>query len=199
MPDNVFIDPTKDPVVAEKPKKAKKPRAPMSDERKAKLREQLAHARLVKKIKKQEELELIKKHKEEPKVVKEEPVVVVEEPKVVKEEVVVVEEPKVVKEEPVVKSEIQLMKEEIEKLKKSNSDKSELATLKKEMAELKASAKAYAKAKKDASKKIIDHKLKTNITAKPINRPLKESVDTPTVPSKPRYSTYKKSIWSGLM
>ena len=196
---DVFVESVVDKAV--KPKKVKKP---MSEERKQKLREQLAHAREVKKAKKAEELALIKKYKEEP--VKEPVVEPVKEPEPVVEKVVVpwtsgvertkppnqdisssLETPKTILEQLIE------MKKEMAELKKGHSTKEDMAEIKElkaEMKELRDTAKAYKKQQTDLKKKEKEVKV--------VPPPVKAVPPPVKVAPPQRYSTYKKSKWAAL-
>ena len=198
--------------VDEKPVKPKRVKKPMSEERKQKLREQLAHAREVKKAKKAEELALIKKYKEEP--VKEpekveEPVKEVVEPVV--EKVVVPWTSGVERTKPpphkeqdtsslgtpkTILDQLIEMKKEMAELKKGHSSKEdllEIKELKAEMKELRDVAKAYKKQQTELKKEA--KKAKVAAAAPPPTIKLPEPLIH--IP-KQRYSTYKKSKWAAL-
>lgn len=170
------------------PKKEKKKRAPMSEERKAVLREQLAKAREVKKAARLAKKAEKEAAKDTPKPVAEVPV-----------EVAPVEPVKVAPTSDY-KSEIAELRAELAAFKKSqpweyNND--EVNALKAELKDIRDAAKAYksAKSKKDKEDKALAKKLKENHVASPA--PQKPPPSLPiAIPEAPRYSTYRKSIWS---
>ena len=174
----------------DEPTKKKRTRAPMSEERKEALREQLKVARDKKKALKEAGKEPIKVVKE--KTVKE--VVKVEEPvkptKPVKQKVI-----KEVVNEPIVDSETDDLKKELAQMKKQKADE----------ATAKAEKKAVAAAKRKATieRKALEKKLSENVVAKAATRPRPATpvpVEVASVePVKARYSTYKKSIWTDFM
>jgi len=182
---------------AAKPIKEKKKREPMSEERKAVLRQQLAKAREVKKAARL----AAKASKEALKAKPVEPVPIAEPVKLVVEPV-----PEV-KVAPVAppptsdyKSEIELLKQELASIKAdkvSKQDKSELDALKQELKDIRDAAKAYktAKAKKDKEDKALAKKLKETPVAQPAPQKPAPSLPIP-IPEAPRYSTYRKSIWN---
>ena len=184
----VFVE----PVEQIKPVKKKKV---MSEGRKEQLRKQLADAREKKKLLKAGGKKPVKK--EEPvKKVKFEVKEVVHAPTPTPTPTPIPSEPQV----PVAPSEsaaelIRLKKElaELKANKQSKSDMEEIRALKAEMVEIRDAAKAYkqsqAKAKKD-----LEKRMKETPVAAPA--PLKVVVEPIVAPTKARYSTYKKSIWT---
>ena len=175
----------------------KKGRKPMSEARKAQLREQLKKAREAKKLAKEQ-----RKAKGEP-----EPVKDPKASKVIKVLDQVGGDPVAEPLPPVyVKAmkknqskEIEFLKMEIAELKKGGTTKEDLQMikdLKQEMVELRNVAKQY---------KEQQNKLKQIKEAKPVEKEVVEKVeeapvtvkpDIPIPVIKPRYSTYKKSIWT---
>lgn len=185
-----------DVFVAPAAAKEKKKRAPMSEERKAVLREQLAKAREVKKAARL----AAKAEKEALKAKPVEPVPIAEPVKLVVEPV---PEVKVAVAPPPTsdyKSEIELLKQELAAIKAdkvAKQDKSELDALKQELKDIRDAAKAYktAKAKKDKEDKALAKKLKETPVAQPAPQKQAPSLPIP-IPEAPRYSTYRKSIWN---
>jgi len=176
----------------------KKGRRPMSDERKAQLREQLKKAREAKKKAKEERLA---KGEAEPK----------KDPKASK----VIKVLDQVGGDPVAdplppvfvkamkknqSKEIDFLKLEIAELKKGGTSKEDLKMikeLKEEMKELRDIAKEYKKRQNDMKKKKEQAEAKVEAKVeepKPVVEAPKPVV--PQVAVAPRYSTYKKSIWS---
>lgn len=178
------------------PKKEKKKRAPMSEERKAVLREQLAKAREVKKAARLAKKAEKEAAKDTPKPVAEVPVAEVPVAPVAEAPV----EPVKVAPTSDYKSEIAELRAELAAFKKSqpweyNND--EVNALKAELKDIRDAAKAYksAKSKKDKEDKALAKKLKENHVASPA--PQKPPPSLPiAIPEAPRYSTYRKSIWS---
>ena len=161
--------------IKEKPKKG---RAPMSEERKEKLREQLKNAREKKKKLKAEGIEPPKA----PKVVK-----VLE--ATAKEPAVYVKNVKHIKD-----PEAEALKKELMEMKQAKADEAKAKQDKKE------ATAAKRKATKD--KKELEKKLAKNVVATPAPMRVKEVAFAPPVEEasiKPIYSTYKTSIWSKLM
>ena len=165
--------------VFELKEKPKKGRAPMSEERKEKLREQLKNAREKKKALKAEGKEVAKA----PKVVKvleateSEPAVYVKNVK------------KIVNTE-----ETNSLKKELAEMKHAKAEEARIKLEKKE------ATAAKRKATKD--KKELEKKLAKNVVATPAPALVKEVSFAPPVAeetTKPIYSTYKTSIWSKLM
>ena len=184
-------------IVVEKPKKEKKKRVPMSEERKKVLREQLAHAREVKKAKKKEELALIAKHKDTPTATPAEPVKeIVEIPKEVSHEIVRPVKPLVIDTTHLgtpktILDQLLDLKTEMAELKKGSSSKEDIAEIKElkaEMKELRDIAKQYKKQKSELKKKAKETPVKKE------EIPIKPIIHIP----KARYSTYKKSKWAAL-
>ena len=162
--------------IKEKPKKG---RAPMSEERKEKLREQLKVAREKKKALKESGVEPPKA----PKVVKvleataSEPAVYVKNVK------------KIVNTE-----ETNLLKKELAEMKKAKADDARIKQEKKES--------AAAKRKATKERKELEKKMAEVAPPPKIDRPKPVKVEfSPQVTeiSKPRYSTYKKSVWADFM
>ena len=190
----VFVVKDDEPELIEVKKKGRKP---MSEERKAQLREQLKKAREAKKLAKEQ-----RKAKGEP-----EPVKDPKASKVIKVLDQVGGDPVAEPLPPVfVKSmkknqskEIEFLKLEIAELKKGGTTKEDLQMikdLKQEMIELRNVAKQY---------KEQQNKLKKIKEAKPVEKEVVEKVEpvkpapTPAIQIPkpvPRYSTYKKSIWT---
>ena len=168
--------------VFELKERPKKGRAPMSEERKEKLREQLKNAREKKKALKAEGKEVTKA----PKVVKvleateTEPAVYVKNVK------------KIVNTE-----ETNALKKELAEMKHAKAEEAKAKQLKKE------ATAAKRKATKD--KKELEKKIAKNVVATPAPPRVKEVAFAPpvaplgTTPTKPIYSTYKTSIWAKLM
>ena len=169
----------------------KKARKPMSQTRKDELKQQLAKAREIKKKKRLAEKALKDAEKKEAPAV--EAVVEGTEKVLVKTEPVVVdtthlETPKTILDQ------LLELKEEVKALKKggtSKDDMEEIAALKIEMKDLRDAAKSYKEHQKE-KKKIKDKVVKKTKVVK------EEPVVAPPAPA-PRYSTYKKSIWTNLM
>ena len=190
----VFVVKDEEPELIEVKKKGRKP---MSEARKAQLREQLKKAREAKKLAKEQ-----RKAKGEP-----EPVKDPKASKVIKVLDQVGGDPVAEPLPPVfVKSmkknqskEIEFLKLEIAELKKGGTTKEDLQMikdLKQEMIELRNVAKQY---------KEQQNKLKKIKEAKPVEKEVVEKVEpvkpapTPAIQIPkpvPRYSTYKKSIWT---
>jgi len=184
----VFVNDDNEPELIEVKKKGRKP---MSEERKAQLREQLKKAREAKKKAKED-----RKAKGEP-----EPPKDPKASKVIKvlDQVGVTPEPL----PPVyVKSmkknqskDIEFLRMEIAELKKGGTSKEDLQMikdLKEELTDLRNIAKEYKKRQKDLN----TPKPKKEKPPQPTQT---EPIDIPVpapVPVAPRYSTYKKSIWS---
>jgi len=202
---DVFVEPAQ-------PVKEKKKRAPMSEERKAVLREQLAKAREVKKAARlaaKAEKEALKNGV--PKACKTEPKT--EEPKTVEPSVL---PPAVAAPPPPpatsdYKSEIAELRAELAAFKKSQPweySVDEVNALKQELKDIRDAAKAYKDAKTKATKEAKAQKAKEAKDAKALQKKLDENhVASPAphkpppslpipVPQAPRYSTYRKSIWS---
>lgn len=155
-------------------KPPKRKRAPMSEERKEVLREQLKKAREAKKSAKEEV-------KEEPKVVS----TSTTPGKGGRKKVVNAYEAE----------QNSALKKELALLKKQKADEIKMKLEKKELA---AAKRLATKQKKELEKKLTE-----NIVAKPAVRPpppppppVEVRVEAPVVP---RYSTYKKSIWTDFM
>lgn len=190
----VFVTKDEEPELIEVKKKG---RRPMSEERKAQLREQLKKAREAKKKAKEE-----RKAKGEP-----EPKKDPKASKVIKVLDQVGGDPVAEPLPPVyVKSmkknqskEIQFLKLEIEELKKNGSSKEDLQMikeLKQEMLELKNVAKQY-KEQQNKLKKIKESKEEKVEKVEEVEeqkQPVAQPINIPK--PAPRYSTYKKSIWS---
>jgi type I site-specific restriction endonuclease len=187
----VFVTKDEEPELIEVKKKG---RRPMSEERKAQLREQLKKAREAKKKAKEE-----RKAKGEP-----EPKKDPKASKVIKVLDQVGGDPVAEPLPPVyVKSmkknqskEIQFLKLEIEELKKNGSSKEDLQMikeLKEEMLELKNVAKQY-KEQQNKLKKIKESKEEKVEKVEEQKQPVAQPINIPK--PVPRYSTYKKSIWS---
>lgn len=170
-------------------KKPRKKREPMSAEKKAEFAAKMKAAREKKKLAKEEA---------KPKVAKpvEEPVKPV--PKENVEKVVPVKQKKervlrhVPNELDDHKYEIDCLKNELlvlKRNKKNNKDMEEIRALKQELIELRDAAKAY----KQSLKKKEEPPIKENIKVE-IKEPVAQPINIPK--PAPRYSTYKKSIWS---
>ena len=168
----------------------KKARKPMSQTRKDELKQQLAKAREIKKKKRLADKELKEAEKKEaPKSVE----VAVEGT----EKVLVKKEPEVVVDKQnlgtpkTILDQLLELKEEVKALRKggtSKEDMEEIKSLKIEMKDLRDTAKAY----KESQKKVVKEKVVRK--KKVVKEPL---VEAP--PPAPRYTTYKKSIWTNLM
>jgi len=189
-----------------KPVKEKKKRAPMSEERKAVLREQLAKAREVKKAARL----AAKAEKEAKKAQAKQPVAVPVAAPVVEAPAPVAKPLEVPPEPPYptpatsdYKDEIAYLKQELASIKadkKNKDDKAELDALKAELKDIRDAAKAYKSAKAQKAKeakdaKALQKKLEENHVASPAPHKPPPSLPIP-VPEAPRYSTYRKSIWS---
>ena len=196
---DVFVEPE-----VAKPVKEKKKRAPMSEERKAILREQLAKAREVKKA-----ARLAAKAEKEAKKAK--PVAEAPAPVVAEAPAPAVAAPVAPAPTSDYKSEIAELRAEIAAFKKAqpweyNND--EVNALKQELKDIRDAAKAYKEAKAKAQKEAKAQKAKEAKDAKALQKKLDENhVASPAphkppsslpipVPEAPRYSTYRKSIWS---
>jgi len=181
-------------VVAEKPKKVKKP---MSEERKQALREQLRKAREKKKANKVARTKKVKEPQADPVEMEVKPL----SPK--KEEIQINKPLSPIKEEiePVVdnsKEIIANLKAEIAELKKgktTSNDMAEIRALKEEMKEIRDATKAYK-----AHQKKLAQQSKV-VKPKVVKEPVKEveQAKQPIVKPVKRYSTYKKSIWADLL
>ena len=174
----------------------KKGRKPMSQTRKDELKQQLAKAREIKKAKRLADKALKDaakaEKKEEPKSV--EAVVEGTEKVLVKTEPEVVVDTQHLGTPKTVLDQLLELKEELKELKKggtSKDDMAEIAALKIEMKDLRDAAKAY----KESQKNVVIEKVvrKKKVVKEPLEAP------APTPPPAPRYSTYKKSIWTNLM
>ena len=174
---NVEMQVDEEPIfeIKEKPKKG---RAPMSEERKEKLREQLKVAREKKKALKESGIEQPKA----PKVVKvleataSEPAVYVKNVKHIKD------------------PEAEALKKELAEMKKIQAEESRIKQLKKES--------AAAKRKATKERKELEKQLAEVAPPPKVDRPKPVKVEfSPTITEipKPRYSTYKKSVWSAFM
>ena len=170
--------------------KKKNTKKPMSEERKAQLREQLRKAREAKKKKKEAGIEEPKdpnksKVKKMLEAEGEEPAVYVKAVKRVGKDHT---------------EDIKALKEEIASLKSSKTSKEdmeEIRTLKAELKELRDIAKQYKKQqleKKKVEQVVKQNTPKENIKTKIEEKPVERLI--PPTPVKPRYSTYKKSVWS---
>lgn len=161
--------------IKEKPKKG---RAPMSDERKEQLREQLRIAREKKKANREKGVEQPKP----PKVVK-----VLEATD--KEPAVYVKNVKKI----VNSDETNALKKELEQMKKEKENAIKLKQEKKEL--------AAQKRKATKERKELEKKLASNVVAKPAEPrpPPPPPIVEPDTIQDPIYSTYKKSIWAQLM
>tara|TARA_R110002153_G_scaffold132266_1_gene281281 strand:- start:304 stop:918 length:615 start_codon:yes stop_codon:yes gene_type:complete len=177
----------------------KKARKPMSQTRKEELKEQLAKAREVKKAKRLAEKALKDAAKAEK---KEAPAAApaVEVALEGTEKVLVKKEPEVVVDTThlgtpkTVLDQLLELKEEVKELRKggtSKEDMEEIKSLKLEMKELRDAAKLYKESQKEKKK------IKDKVVRK--KKAIEEApVVAPPAPA-PRYSTYKKSIWTNLM
>ena len=156
----------------------KKGRAPMSEERKEVLREQLRVAREKKKALKAEANAKGKELEKPPKVVK-----VLD--KTEKEPAVYVKNVRKIIKDP----EAEALKKELAEMKKAKAN---------ELAEKQAKKEATAaKRKANKEKKELDKKLAGNKVATPAPPIKKEQAQVePIPPGVERYSTYKKSIWA---
>ena len=87
---------------------------------------------------------------------------------------------------------------ELKANKTSKEDLAEIKLLKEEMKEMKAAAVEYRKQQQAKAKAVEASKEIRVTTKKAKNEPKKVTIQVPTQeePPKPRYSTYKKSIWS---
>jgi len=191
----VFVNDDQEPELIEVKKKG---RRPMSEARKTQLREQLKKAREAKKKAKAErEAEGLPPIKKDPKA-----------SKVIKVLDQVGETPEPLP--PVyVKSmkknqskDIEFLKMEIAELKKGGTSKADLQMikeLKEELTELRNIAKEYKKRQKDLNtpkpKKEKPPVVEETQVEEPVSVPAPAPVQAP-VPVAPRYSTYKKSIWT---
>ena len=156
----------------------KKGRAPMSEERKEKLREQLKIAREKKKALKAEAEAKGEEFVKPPKVVK-----VLE--KTDTDAAVYVKNVRKIIKDP----EAEALKKELAALKKEKANELKEKQAKKEA--------TTAKRKANKEKKDLDKKLAANQVAKPAP-PIKKEVQAVAAQAadSPRYSTYKKSIWA---
>tara|TARA_R110000772_G_scaffold215213_1_gene325673 strand:- start:533 stop:1102 length:570 start_codon:yes stop_codon:yes gene_type:complete len=161
--------------VFELKERPKKGRAPMSEERKAVLREQLKAAREKKKALKLEGKEVAKA----PKVVKvleateTEPAVYVKNVKHIKD------------------PESEALKKELAEMKKAKIDEARIKLEKKEAA----AAKRLATKERKALQKKMDEVKPPPKVDRPKPKPVEVTVESVAAKPDPRYSTYKKSIW----
>tara|TARA_R110001632_G_scaffold208630_1_gene333006 strand:- start:358 stop:918 length:561 start_codon:yes stop_codon:yes gene_type:complete len=168
-------------IIEPKPKKGRKP---MSEARKAQLKEQLRKAREVKKAKKEKGIV-------EPKP-----------PKVVKvlDQVGGAEPLPPILVKAVRKNhskEVEFLKMEIAELKKAGTTKEDLAMikeLKEELKDIRNIAKLYKQQQNENKAKEKKSLEKVEEKAPELAEPVTQPIDIPKVA--PRYSTYKKSIWS---
>tara|TARA_R110002153_G_scaffold32436_1_gene98100 strand:- start:298 stop:894 length:597 start_codon:yes stop_codon:yes gene_type:complete len=172
----------------------KKARKPMSQTRKDELKQQLAKAREVKKKKRLADKALKEAEKKEATKPAVEVAVEGTEKVLVKTEEPVVVDKTHLETPKTVLDQLLELKEEVKALRKggtSKEDMEEIKALKLEMTEVRNAAKLYKESQKE-KKKIKDKVVKkTKVVKEPI-------VEAPPPPA-PRYSTYKKSIWTNLM
>ena len=183
----VFIDTTEKQPLIEKPKKERKQRAPLSEEKKEILRERLKKAREAKKL----------KQTTEPKVVKEK----VKKEKVVKEKVVK-------QKEPVFKSEykkINIIRHPQPKRVPKDTRTQELEDLRSELLLLKENGRKKEISDLKNQVNSLKEKNKEKKQSPAPSKVVKERSEPPVVPKEAdvkkavkNYSTYKKSIWSEL-
>ena len=176
----VFVAPVEEEETHEIVEIKSKKRKPMSDARKAQLKEQLRLAREKKKALKEAGKEIPKEPKV--KVVLEatatEPAIHVKNVRKTKDHTKDIEE----------------LKSQIAELKAHNSkqDKEELAQLRLEMKKIK-------EEKKQQTKKVAEYKKPPPKAPEPKAKGVEEVVPAPRVVPTPRYSTYQKSIWSQFL
>ena len=182
--------------VIEKPKKVKKP---MSDERKEALREQLRKAREKKKANKEAKLKKASDSKPSKEAIEDKPIIedkpfieikplnetqAKQSMKTIHEE----EEHEVIDATELVAN----LKAEIAELKKgktTSNDMEEIRALKEEMKDIRDAAKLYKEQKKK-----IKEQPKPKVVKEQV-KPTQVKLETPKI----RHSTYKKSIWAGLL